>query len=179
MENRKQKVVIRGQESEELDVLSGVPQGSVLGPILFLIFINDLPKCTACPVCLFADDSKIYCKVPRGNKVKPELEGRHELLQNDLNKLQEWADKWKMSFNVDKCKIMHLGYDNGKHEYTLNGTTLMETTEEKDLGVLIDKDLKFSSHIKGIVAKANRMIGLIKISLKVLIKKCLKFCTNL
>ncbi|CAL4083944.1 unnamed protein product, partial [Meganyctiphanes norvegica] len=61
LENRKQRVVIRGQVSDELDVLSGVPQGSVLGPILFLIFINDLPNCTTCPVCLFADDSKIYC----------------------------------------------------------------------------------------------------------------------
>ena len=95
-----------------------------------------------------------------------------------------------MSFNVDKCKIMHLGYDNGKHEYTLNGTTLMETTEEKDLGVLIDKDLKFSSHIKGIVAKANRMIGLIKISFesidkemflilyKSLIRPLLEYCVH-
>ena len=190
LENRKQRVVIRGHESDELDVLSGVPQGSVLGPILFLIFINDLPKCTACPVCLFADDSKIYCRVPRGNKVKPELEGAYELLQKDLDNLQEWADKWKMSFNVDKCKIMHLGYDNGKHEYNLNGITLKETKEEKDLGVLIDKDLKFSSHIKSIVAKANRMIGLIKISFesidkemflilyKSLIRPLLEYCVH-
>ena len=155
LENRKQKVVIRGHESDELDVLSGVPQGSVLGPLLFLIFINDLPKCTECPVCLFADDSKIYCKVPRGNKVLPELEGSQEVLQKDLDELYNWADKWKMSFNVNKCKIMHLGYDNGKHEYNLNGTTLLETTEEKDLGVLIDNKLKFSSIIKSIVAKAN------------------------
>ena len=65
LENRKQKVVIRGYDSDELDVLSGVPQGSVLGPVLFLIFINDLPRNITCPVCLFADDSKIYCRVPR------------------------------------------------------------------------------------------------------------------
>ena len=84
--------------------------------------------------------------MPRGSKVKPEFEGACDLLQKDLDSLQEWADKWKMSFNVDKCKIMHLGYDNGKHEYNLNGITLKETKEEKDLGVLIDKDLKFSSH---------------------------------
>ena len=190
LENRKQKVVIRGHESDELDVLSGVPQGSVLGPLLFLIFINDLPKCTACPVCLFADDSKIYCKVPRGNKVLPELEGSHELLQKDLDELQGWADKWKMAFNVNKCKIMHLGYDNGKHEYNLNGETLMETKEEKDLGVLIDNELKFSSHIKGIVAKANRMIGMIKISFecidkemflilyKTLVRPLLEYCVH-
>ena len=190
LENRKQKVVIRGHESEELDVLSGVPQGSVLGPLLFLIFINDLPKCAACPVCLFADDSKIYSKVPRANKVLPELEGSQEILQKDLDELYKWADKWKMSFNVNKCKIMHLGYDNGKHEYNLNGTTLLETTEEKDLGVLIDNKLKFSSHIKSIVAKANRMIGLIKISFesidkemflilyKSLVRPLLEYCVH-
>ncbi|CAL4234819.1 unnamed protein product [Meganyctiphanes norvegica] len=164
LENRKQKVVIRGAESDELNVLSGVPQGSVLGPILFLIFINDLPKCTTCPVCLFADDSKVYCKVPRRYRGKPELEGAHELLQKDLQNLHNWATKWKMSFNVDKCKIMHLGYGNDKHEYNLNGNVLSETEEERDLGVLIDNDLKFSRHIRGIVAKANRMIGLMKIS---------------
>ena len=136
----------------------------MLGPILFLIFINDLPKCTTCPVCLFADDSKIYCRVPRVNKNDPEQEEAWKKLQKDLLALQKWATKWKMSFNISKCKIMHLGYGNGKQEYELNGTVLTESKEEKDLGVLIYNDLKFSKHIKGIVGKANRMIGLIKLS---------------
>ena len=164
LENRKQKVVIRGHKSDELDVLSGVPQGSVLGPILFLIFINDLPKCTTCPCCLFADDSKIYCRVPREINGKPELEGAQDVLQKDLQELHKWADKWKMSFNVNKCKIMHLGYGNAKHDYSLDGTVLSETTAEKDLGVLIDNELKFSKHIRSKVSQANRLIGLIKIS---------------
>ena len=164
LENRKQKVVIRGYESEELDVLSGVPQGSVLGPLLFLIFINDLPKCTTCPVCLFADDSKIYCRVPRYGSDLNNPQSAENTLQKDLNELQKWATKWKMAFNVDKCKIMHLGYGNNKHDYSLGGETLTKSTEEKDLGILIDNDLKFSRHIRGIVGKANRMIGLIKIS---------------
>ena len=164
LENRKQKVVIRGNESEELDVLSGVPQGSVLGPILFLIFINDLPDCTTCPVCLFADDSKVYNRVPRETNGKPELANAHNNLQEDLQRLHEWATKWKMSFNVNKCKVMHIGYDNPNHQYNLNGEVLASTTEEKDLGIVIDNELKFAKHIKGIVGKANRMIGLIKIS---------------
>ena len=190
LEHRKQRVVIRGFESDELDVLSGVPQGSVLGPILFLIFINDLPKCVNCPICLFADDSKIYCKVPRENNAKPELERAHENLQEDLHEIHRWAEKWKMSFNVNKCKIMHLGYGNTKHEYNLNGTVLLETEAEKDLGVIIDNKLKFEQHIKGIVAKANRMIGLIKISFesidkemflnlyKTLIRPLLEYCVQ-
>ena len=164
LENRKQRVVIRGHKSDELDVLSGVPQGSVLGPILFLIFINDLPECTTCPCSLFADDSKIYCRVPREINGKPELEGAHEVLQKDLQELHKWAKKWKMSFNVNKCKIMHLGYGNAKHDYSLDGTVLSETTAEKDLGVLIDNELKFSKHIRSKVSQANRLIGLIKIS---------------
>ena len=178
LENRKQKVVIRGFESDELDVLSGVPQGSVLGPILFLIFINDLPKCTTCPVCLFADDSKIYCRVPRTTDINPESVDEHELLQKDLHELHKWATKWKMSFNVNKCKIMHLGYSNPKHEYSLEDTALMETEIERDLGVQIDNKLKFSHHIKTIVAKANRMIGLIKISFESIDKDMFKTLYN-
>ena len=189
-QKRKQKVVIKGHESDELDVLSGVPQGSVLGPILFLIFINDLPSCTTCPVCLFADDSKIYCQIPGKNNTSLELENAHETLQKDLQELDKWAVKWKMSFNVNKCKIMHLGHDNPKHEYSLNGTKLAETCEEKDLGVLVDNQLNFTKHIKGIVGKANRIIGLIKISFgtlddamfnnlyKSLIRPLLEYCVQ-
>ena len=128
-----------------------------MDPILFLIYINDLPKCTTCPVCLFADDSKIYCRVPRETNGKADLEGAHEVLQKDLHELQIWANKWKMAFNVKNCKIMHLGYVNAKHEYELDGTTLAETIAEKDLGVLIDNELKFSKHIRSKVSQANRL----------------------
>ena len=171
LENRKQRVVIRGFESDELDVLSGVPQGSVLGPILFLLFINDLPKSVDCPVCLFADDSKMYCRIPKMNSNKPELDGAHETLQKDLDELQNWAMKWKMSFNVEKCKILHFGKDNPNHDYRLNNTVIPTADEEKDLGILVDTSLKFSKHIKNIAARANRMIGLIKISFECLNKK--------
>ena len=87
-------------------------------------------------------------------------------MQKDLQELHKWAEKWKMSFNVNKCKIMHLGYGNAKHDYSLDGTVLSETTAEKDLGVLIDNELKFSKHIRSKVSQANRLIGLIKISIE-------------
>ena len=84
-----------------------------------------------------------------------------------------------MSFNVNKCKIMHLGFGNAKHEYNLNGTVLTETVEEKDLGVLIDNNPKCLRHIRGIVARANRMIGLMKISFESIDKKKLSHFTTL
>ena len=88
--------------------------------------------------------------MPRENKNDSEQEGAWENLQKDLLELQKWATKWKMSFSINKCKIMHLGYGNGKQEYELNAAFLSDSTEEKDLGVLIDNDLNFSRHIKGI-----------------------------
>ena len=88
----------------------------------------------------------------------------NEVLQNDLNKIQEWAKKWKMEFNVDKCKIMHIGNKNPRNVYSMNGTNLAETSEEKDLGVTIDCRLEFDRHIKNIVAKANRTLGIIRIA---------------
>ena len=93
------------------------------------------------------------------------------MLQRDLDNVRNWADRWKMEFNVDKCKIMHLGNTNPGHTYTMNGTNLTTTTEERDLGVLVDDKLKFDKHIKEIVSKANRILGLIKIGFACLDKK--------
>ena len=110
LHDRTQRVVIRGTASESFKVTSGVPQGSVLGPILFLIYINDLPTEVISPVSLFADDSKIFSKiVTKAQGIKITGPNGHEVLQDDLNRIQEWAIKWKMEFNVDKCKIMHIG----------------------------------------------------------------------
>ena len=124
LSNRKQKVVIRGTASELFEVTSGVPQGSVLGPILFLIFINDLPLKVISPLSLFADDSKVFTRIVAEknikNKVKPAPTG-NEVLQRDLENIKMWADKWKMEFNVDKCKVMHLGRLNQCQEYSMGG----------------------------------------------------------
>ena len=167
IDSRTQRVVIRGTASKAFDVTSGVPQGSVLGPILFLIFINDLPLEVISPMSLFADDSKVFTRIVSDKKVNNKNDNDNpngnEALQRDLNNIQAWALRWKMEFNVDKCKIMHLGSENPEHTYTMGGVNLAVTKEERDLGVLVDDKLKFENHIKGIVKKANRMIGLIKI----------------
>ena len=80
---------------------SGIPQGSVLGPLLFVMFINDLPKTVICGVKLFADDTKVY--------VRSDIPGNPDCLQNDISQLQDWSDKWLLSFHPDKCKVMHIG----------------------------------------------------------------------
>ena len=102
--------MIHGTASEPFKVTSGVPQGSVLGPILFLIFINDLPLEIISPLSLFADDTKIFTRIiSEMSKTHPRANYGSEVLQKDLNSIMEWANKWKMEFNVDKCKVMHLG----------------------------------------------------------------------
>ena len=91
-----------GQFSEWEDVLSGVPQGSVLGPLLFVIYINDIDDLVACKILKFADDTKIYSSVGSATDI--------ESLQSDLSKLNSsWSKDWQMLFNMDKCKVMHMG----------------------------------------------------------------------
>ena len=165
LDNRTQRVLIRGTASSYHKVTSGVPQGSVLGPILFLIFINDLPLKVLSPLSLFADDSKIFTRIiDASNADKNYTNIGSEVLQQDLNCVLKWAKKWKMEFNVDKCKIMHIGQNNPKSTYNMDGKNLEATLSEKDLGVLIDYKLDFGSHIKEIVGRANRMLGMIRVS---------------
>jgi len=99
LSNRKQRVCIKGRWSSWISVWSGVPQGSVLGPLLFLIFINDLDEDISSNILKFADDTKIF------REVRNCTECSH--LQDDLDKLVSWAQKWQMEFNVDKCKLSY------------------------------------------------------------------------
>ena len=145
---RRQKVVINGVTSGWANVNSGVPQGSVLGPALFVVYINDMPEVVHNYILLFADDSKIFSKIHG-------LED-HLKLQTDLQELQNWSDKWQLKFNIEKCKVMHLGAKNPRYTYTMDGKTLLESIDhEKDLGVTIDRDLKLSLHYSLQVNKAN------------------------
>ena len=117
------------------------------------------------PLSLFADDSKIFtCIVTSKKFTKWTGFDGQSALQRDLTRVQEWADKWKMEFNVGKCKIMHIGNKNPRKVYEMGGTELQTTSAERDLGVTLDDKLDLGKHIKSIVAKANRMLGLIKIS---------------
>lgn len=117
-----------------------------------------MPEVVHSAIRMFADDTKIFCQV---NDVKD-----RDKLQLDLERLQCWADKWQLRFNATKCKVMHLGNNNSKHDYEMkeNGTLVKHETSdcEKDLGVNVDKDLKFSKHAEIASNKANRIMGMIK-----------------
>ena len=151
LSNRTQRVIIKGVASDTLPVWSGVPQGSVLGPVLFLIYINDLLEGIVSSGKLFADDSKLF------KSIKSELD--RNILQEDLLKLQAWSRKWLLQFNEKKCKVMHIGRSNPGYEYQMNDTTLEVTVEEKDLGVYVTPDWKCAAHVGKAAAKANSMVG--------------------
>lgn len=153
---RKQRVVLNGMESSWGDVLSGIPQGSVLGPFLFVVFVNDLPDAVHSASFLFADDTKLFAKVPDNSLT----------LQEDLDRLQLWSDLWQLRFNASKCKVMHIGKQDDPAQYhmTSDGSkvTLEECDMEKDLGVNVDNDLKFSKHVQIQVNKTSRLLALLR-----------------
>ena len=156
LSDRSQKVCIKGVLSDSLPVLSGVPQGSVIGPLLFLIYINDLLDEISSSDKLFADDSKIYRRII--NEVD------RDNLQKDLGKLQEWSRKWLLEFNESKCKVMHISVKNTnpKFEYHLNDIKLEETKLEKDLGIYVTPNWKSSVHVAKVDARANSMLSWIR-----------------
>ena len=148
--DRQQYVTVKGRSSDWKDVLSGVPQDNVLGPLSFLLCVNDFPDVIKSMLKLFADDAKIY-----------QTTDKCDILQDDLSEGGSWADKWELKFHVDKCGVMHYGRANDNHSYKMNSKTLKVVNEERDLGIIFQDDLKFNKHISTKVQKANSMLGLI------------------
>ena len=155
LSDRRMRIMVRGEYSEWVDVISGVPQGSVLGPILFLIYVNDIPEMVNCSIKMFADDTKLFRTVKSIDDCN--------ILQNDLDTLSQWTNEWLLSFNIDKCKVMHIGKNNPKLEYTMitenENKILIETREEKDLGVWITNDLKPE---KQVIAASQRAMTVLR-----------------
>jgi len=155
LSERFQAVKVGEHISDFSSVLSGVPQGSVLGPLLFLIYINDLVAKIGDGASskLFADDVKIYsvvkCPVDFNN------------LQHCLDLICEWAVDWQLSISIRKCSVLHIGRSNKGLTYVLNGEPLVATVEARDLGVTIDNALRFASHCNDIASRAHRRAMLI------------------
>jgi hypothetical protein len=151
--NRKQRVVLNGKFSSWAEVLSGVPQGSVLGPLLFVIFINDIDEVVEKVEIIkkFADDTKI------GQRMITHQD--KQVLQEALDALCGWAKKWGMEFNVAKCKIMHLGNQNPMHQFTMEGQVLQQTKEERDIGVTVQHNLKPTAQCAKAAKTAQAVLG--------------------
>ena len=152
LKNRVSVVAANGQRSEEFTVLSGVPQGSVLGPVLFLLYIEDMPSSVKYSDCrLYADDTLLCAK-----NVSPAD------LQEDVTSLVVWSAKWGMSFNPTKCIHMQLGKESAVNSTHINNVPIPSSDHLKYLGVTISSDMKWNTHIANVTKKANRQLGMLK-----------------
>ena len=161
LKDRKQRVVWNGQNFSRKNIEAGVPQGSILGPLLFLIYINDLPDNLSTNVKLFADDTSLFSVV-------------HDIatsscdLNYDLNRVREWAFQWKMSFNPEPskqaqeviftCKLQKKDYP----PLYFNDSSVKETCTQKHLGMLLDFRLDFQEHWKSLLKKVNKTVALLR-----------------
>ena len=156
LHGRSQQAVVDGAKSPACEVTSGVPQGSVLGPTLFLIYINDIVLNVKSEIRLFADDILLYRTIKNPND--------HELLQEDLNTLTKWAKVWLMEFNIPKCNILQISMHLAKRNFTykMNDIPLNTVLEHDYLGVRLHHKLSWRPHVDHICNKASRLLGFLK-----------------
>lgn len=161
LKSRTQAVVVGGTKSSTVKVKSGVPQGSVLGPCLFLVYINDLPDRLTAQSRLFADDTVAYSIIDNKND--------QQQLQDDLNCLTDWERKWEMRFHPEKCVSLSITRKTTPlvPSYQLHGHTLENVLQAKYLGVTINNKLTWDVHTTNTINKANKALGLLRRSLKI------------
>ena len=155
-------VVVEGEKSRSVHVGSGVPQGTVLGPLLFLCHINDLSERVTSQIRLFVDDCLLYRPINSPTD--------HQTLQQDLNNLQIWADDWGMKFNAKKCYLLST---KSKHFYTINDQILKQVQDNPYLGITFSEDLKWKTHINNTSKKANSTMGFLRRNLCYVFECCL------
>jgi hypothetical protein len=152
LQNRKQRVVMGEYVGEWKDIFSGVPQGSVIGPLFFVIYLNDLILSLSITAKVYADDSKLI-SINNKNDNTQQL-----IMQENLNLIYEWTVDWKVFLNELKCMVLHLGtlrQLENKYKYYINGTEVMETLVEKDLGIMVTGDLQWDRHIVKLCSSVN------------------------
>ena len=155
---RNQRVLVEGMESPPTSVLSGVPQGTVLGPLFFLIYINDISKglTEGTKIRLFADDSLLYRSIKTPND--------SAILQKDLDTLQLWEKKWKMEFHPGKCQLLRVTNKISPiiSNYTIHNIPISATDSAKYLGVVIDSKLNWKNHYTNVIKKSNSTLAFLK-----------------
>ena len=158
LSGRLQRVVIDGATSQWASVTSGVPQGSLLGPLLFIIFINDLPGVAIGDVftSLYADDTKVYHNI---NTIEDCMS-----MQKTLTNMDTWTRHNNIQFNASKCKALTITRKKSPLNfiYKLDSVELERVSKEKDVGVNITNSLSWNTHIHAITARANKLLGLLK-----------------
>ena len=161
LDNRTQSVLLNGTNSDNIPVSSGVPPGSILGPMLFLTYINGLPDQVKSRVRLFADDTVMYLAIS--------TQADTEILQKDLEQLEKWEELWDMNFNPSKCQVIHVTRRKTpfQTQYNLHGCVLESVPSAKYLGVTISEDLRWTDHIDSITKKANKTLGFLKRNIRV------------
>ena len=170
---RSQNVVLNGKQSGACPVLSGVPQGSVLGPCLFLMYINDMPDSIKSSIRLFADDNIMYLTITNHSDC--------QALQSDLTTLESWESEWLMAFNPEKCEVIRITKKKKTvlFDYTLHGITLQLTKNSKYLSIQISDDLAWSKHINQMTTKSNNTLKFIKRNIQTISTKLKKKLTKL
>ena len=151
-------VVMDGDFSDSVTVDSGVPQGTVLGPLFFLYHINNLPDCVNSQVRLFTDDCLLYRTI--------NTQSDHLTFQKDLEALEKWASDWGMRLNAKKCYLMSFNSRSSHDFYTLNNHILQKVKQNPYLGILISEDLKWEPHLIKITKKAKSTLAFLKRNLR-------------
>ena len=158
LRERTQQVILEGVFSSKAPVTSGVPQGTVVGPLLFLTYINDLPDVIShSQTRLFADDSLLYKEIHNSSD--------QTKLQADLTALEDWEREWQMSFNPSKCSVMNITRNQPitpPANYTLHNQKLETTKNSKYLGVVLSDDMTWTEHVDGVAARGNRTVGFLR-----------------
>ena len=151
---RTQRVVLAGQASEFLDIFGSLPQGSILAPLLFLIFLNDIEIKIRSNISLFADDVSLLEKFKNCHDLE-------QTINNDLDTLKNWALKWNMEFNPLKTEIMIFSNKQNKSKPTINynGIRIKQVSTHKHLGIHLSENMQWTYHIDNIVKKANKKLG--------------------
>jgi len=161
LDNHHQSVIVNGSLYKHIPVSSGVPQGSVLGPLLFLIYINDLPMNVESKVRLLADDTALYVTISTSSQ--------SEILQKYLDNLERWSHKREMEFKPSKCQFIHVTRSKNPipTQYTLHNCILQSVSSTKYLGVDISSDISWDTYIDRISKKANNTLGFLRRNIKI------------
>ena len=193
LSERKLNVVIDGQQSETHPISSGVPQGSILGPTLFLIYINDLPDRLICDLVIYADDTTLYSSLDEKANSEEQRLALAKSLESDLSRISDWGNEWQISLNSEKTKVLSTNrYVNPKATpIFMSGTALEESSSIRLVGLTLSKDLTWNEYISSIAKKASMKVGslyrarrclspeVILHLYKSLIRPCMEYCCHI